>query len=120
MQARDFGGNLSPVSAPVLVTTLARNANDTTPPTMPGQLGDHGLSFPDGETWLFWQQSTDNLDPQHVLRYDVYVNGVLDHQLVGADRTILYGEPGEPNTFVVIAVDSAGNQSLPATHTTTP
>ena len=118
VQAYDFGGNSSPVSDPLTVTTEASDTNDTTPPTTPGNLTDNGMSFQDGETWLFWQQSTDNVDPQSVIRYDVYVNGVLDHSLLGADRTILYGNPGVFNTYQVIAVDSAGNQSAPATLTT--
>jgi chitodextrinase len=115
VQARDFGGNLSPMSDPLTVTTEASDPNDTKPPTTPGNLTDNGMSFPDGETWLFWEESTDNVDPQSVIRYDVYVNGVLDHSLIGADSTILYGAPGVSNTFQVIAVDSAGNQSAPAT-----
>jgi len=118
VQARDFGGNSSPVSDPVSVTTEASDTTDTTPPTMPGNLTDNGMSFQDGETWLFWQQSTDNVDPQSVIRYDVYANGVLDHSLIGGDRTILYGNPGVFNTYQVIAVDAAGNQSAPATLTT--
>jgi len=118
VQAYDFGGNSSPVSDPLTVTTEASDTNDTTPPTTPGNLTDNGMSFQDGETWLFWQQSTDNVDPQSAIRYDVYVNGVLDHSLQGADRTILYGNPGVFNTYQVIAVDSAGNQSAPATLTT--
>jgi hypothetical protein len=118
VQAYDFAGNSSSVSDPLTVTTEASDTNDTTPPTTPGNLTDNGMSFQDGETWLFWQQSTDNVDPQSVIRYDVYVNGVLDHSLLGADRTILYGNPGVFNTYQVIAVDSAGNQSAPATLTT--
>jgi hypothetical protein len=76
------------------------------------------MSFEDGETWLFWDQSTDNVDPQSVIRYDVYVNGVFDHSLLGFDRTVVYGNPGVSNTYQVIAVDSSGNQSAPATLTT--
>jgi len=118
VQARDFGGNNSPVSDPVVVTTEASDADDTTPPTTPGNLRDNGMSFEDGETWLFWDQSTDNIDPQSVIRYDVYANGVFDHSLFGQGRTILYGNPGVLNTYQVIAVDSAGNGSAPATLTT--
>ena len=118
VQASDFGGNVSSVSDPITVTTEARDTTDTTPPTMPGNLTDNGMSFQDGETWLFWQQSTDNVDPQSVIRYDIYANGVLDHSLIGADRAILYGNPGVFNTYQVIAVDAAGNQSSPATLTT--
>jgi hypothetical protein len=102
----------------VTVTTDPINTSDTTPPTTPGNLRDNGMAFPDGETWLWWDQSTDNVDPQSVIRYDVYANGVLDHSLVGAGMTILYGNPGVSNTFQVIAVDTAGNESAPATLTT--
>jgi hypothetical protein len=118
VQARDFAGNLSPVSDPFTVTTEPANQDDTTPPTTPANLTDNGMSFEDGETWLFWEQSTDDVDPQSVIRYDVYVNGVFDHSLMGAGRTIVYGNPGVLNTYQVIAVDSAGNQSAPASLTT--
>ena len=118
VQARDFGGNVSPMSDPVTVTTEATDTNDTTPPTTPANFTDNGMSFGDGETWLFWEQSTDNVDPQSVIRYDVYVNGVFDHSLMGFNRTVVYGNPGVFNTYQVVAVDSAGNQSAPATLTT--
>jgi len=118
VQANDFAGNSSPMSDPVTVTTEASNTTDTTPPTTPANLRDNGMSFEDGETWLFWDQSTDDVDPQSVIRYDVYVNGVLDHSLLAAGRTIVYGNAGVFNTYQVIAVDSAGNQSAPATLTT--
>ena len=118
VQARDFGGNVSPMSDPVTVTTEATDTNDTTPPTTPANFTDNGMSFGDGETWLFWQQSTDNVDPQAVIRYDVYVNGVFDHSLMGHGSTVVYGNAGVFNTYQVIAVDSAGNQSAPATLTT--
>jgi hypothetical protein len=116
-QARDFGGNSSPMSDPVVVTTEASDTNDTTA-TTPGNLRDNGMSFADGETWLFWDQSTDNVDPQQVIRYDVYVNGVFDHSLMGYGQTVVYGNAGVENTYQVIAVDSAGNPSPPATLTT--
>jgi chitodextrinase len=115
VRAQDFAGNTSPMSDPITVTTDAVNQNDTTPPSTPANLTDNGMSFEDGETWLFWTQSTDNVDPQSIIRYDVYVNGVFDHSLMGAGRTVVYGNPGVLNTYQVIAVDSAGNQSAPAT-----
>jgi hypothetical protein len=118
VQAGDFGGNRSPMSDPVTVTTEATDTTDTTPPTTPANPTDNGMSFEDGETWLFWQQSTDNVDPQSVIRYDVYVNGVFDHSLMGYSQTVVYGNAGVFNTYQVIAVDSAGNQSAPATLTT--
>lgn len=118
VQASDFRGNLSSMSDPITVTTEASDTNDTTPPTTPANFTDNGMSFGDGETWLFWQQSTDNVDPQPVIRYDVYVNGVFDHSLMGYGQTVVYGNAGVLNTYQVIAVDSAGNESAPATLTT--
>jgi hypothetical protein len=97
------------------VTTRPINTSDTTAPTTPANLRTNGMVFQDGEIWLFWDQSTDNLDPHSVLRYDVYLNGVLDHSLAGQGRTILYGTVGIVNTLEVVAVDTAGNESSPAT-----
>ena len=90
--ARDAAGNASKYSNTVTFT-LPR---DTTPPT----------------------KSTDDVDPQDFIRYDVYVNGVFDHSLMGYNQTVVYGNAGVENTFQVIAVDSSGNQSAPATLTT--
>ncbi|HEX2992252.1 MAG TPA: fibronectin type III domain-containing protein [Anaerolineales bacterium] len=118
VQAMDFGGNRSPVSDPLTVTTEARDTSDTVPPTTPGNFRDNGMSFQDGETWLFWDASTDNVDPPSIIRYDVYVNGVFDHSLLGYTQTVVYGNAESENTFLVIAVDSAGNESAPATLTT--
>ena len=115
VRAHDFGGNASPLSDPVTVITEARDTSDTEPPTTPANFT--GNSFQDGETWLSWEQSTDNVDPQSVIRYDVYVNGVFDHSLQGFDRTVVYGNGGVENTFQLIAVDAAGNESAPATIT---
>jgi chitodextrinase len=117
VQARDFAGNLSPLSDPVSATTEARDTSDTTPPTAPGNLRTNGMHFGDGETWLFWDQSTDDQTAQSLIEYKVYANGVYDHSIVGQGRTVLYGNPGAVNTFTVIAVDSSGNESPPATIT---
>jgi chitinase len=111
VQARDFAGHQSPFSDPVTVTTLAA-PNDSIPPSQPGNLS--GMDFGE-EVWLSWTQSTDNLTPQSLIKYEVYVNDVLDHTLVGRGDTVLYGTAGMLNVFKVIAVDSAGNKSTPAT-----
>ena len=117
VQARDGSGNLSLMSDPITVTTDPAVA-DTEPPTTPGNLRDNGMSFEDGETWLFWDESTDNVDPQFAIRYDIYVNGAFDHSVTGYGQTIVYGNAGVLNTYQVIAVDSAGNESAPASITT--
>ena len=115
VRAEDFAHQWSPPSDPVTVTTDARDTTDTTPPTMPGNLTTNGMNWSDGETWLFWSQSTDNSSPQSVIEYRVLLNDVYDHSVVGFNRTILYGIPFSFNTYTVIAVDASGNESAPAT-----
>ena len=120
VEARDFWQNVSPSSNTVTATTLAADANDTTPPTMPGNLGTGGMVFQDGETWLSWIASTDNNTPASRIVYRVIVNGVLDHTLLGYTRTILYVPVGQTSRIDVVAVDEAGNESAPATIFVTP
>jgi hypothetical protein len=63
---------------------------------------------------LSWTQSTDDFDAQSNIRYDVYLNGVLQDVLFGSGvvRSV-YGEFGE-NLIEVFATDTAGNTSAPA------
>lgn len=111
VRARDSGNNPSPLSNPVTVTTRP-DTTDTTPPTTPGNLSQ--MNWCD-EVHLTWTQSTDNFDPQPNIRYDVYVNGELfEWQFGSGGPAIVYGNPGELNVFEVIAVDSHGNESVPA------
>jgi hypothetical protein len=62
-----------------------------------------------------WNQSTDDQDPQAAIRCQVLIDGVVDQlgATTGAGRTITYGHDGS-NTFVIRAVDSAGNVSAPS------
>jgi chitodextrinase len=115
VRSRDDGGNLSPMSDAVSVTTEPVDATDSTPPTMPGNLRTNGMNFSDGETWLFWDPSVDAVTPRFAITYLVYLNGVLDNRVVGFERDILYGTALSFNTYTVIAVDEAGNESAPAT-----
>ena len=115
-RGRDEGNFWSPFSAPVSVTTLPANPNDHTAPTMPGNLMAYSL---DGQTemQIQWTQSTDDFDVQANIRYDVYVNGILDNILFGSGGPIsAYGVFGG-NTIEVIASDTADNASAPATTT---
>jgi hypothetical protein len=116
VQAQDFGGNVSPISDPVTVTTEPSNPDDARPPTPPTDLNESHWS--DGEIHVSWTQSTDDVDEQRFIQYDVYVNDVLDHTLVGSGFTIVYN-PGVGGlvTITIIAVDSAGNESAPASIT---
>jgi len=110
-QARDKLRNMSALSAPVAVTTGPVDASDTTAPTTPMHLQE---SHYDQEMNLTWAESTDNVDPQDALRYEVYVNGVLADVVFGNGFSISYGEFGT-NVIEVFAIDAAGNRSEPAT-----
>lgn len=114
VQAQDFAHNLSPLSDPLTATTGARDTSDATSPTTPENLRTNGMQFGDGETWLFWDQSTDGQTPQSLIEYRVFLNGTYDHSTVGRGDTVLYGNPGAQNTFTIIAVDESGNESAPA------
>jgi hypothetical protein len=118
--ARDFWQNASQPSETLTATTLAPQQPDTTAPTMPGNLHTGGMVFQDGETWLRWIASTDNNTPASRMRYLILVNGVLDHELRGHTRSILYVPVGMTSQIDVIAVDEAGNRSAPATIFVTP
>jgi chitodextrinase len=113
VRARDFGGNWSPVSAPLTATTKPANPNDHSPPTTPSNFSSGGFGDGSTELGLTWDQSTDDVDPQWIIRYNVYVNGVLADIVIGGGRSIVYGEFGV-NTIAVEAVDSAGNVSARA------
>lgn len=117
IRAYDYGNNRSPFSDPLTVTTLAPNPADTIPPTPPTNL--YAETFGDGstETHLRWTQSTDDFDAQSNIRYDVYVNGVLQDVLFGSGGpSIVYADFGE-SLIEVIATDTAGNRSAPASAT---
>jgi Fibronectin type III domain len=114
VKARDLGWNLSPSSNAVSATTLA--STDTTPPTAPTTLR---VSDEDGcgEVELRWTQSTDDQDPQSAIRYRIFINGEPDpvgFDAIGTGRWITYGVVDGTNTFVLRAVDSAGNVSAPS------
>ncbi len=113
VQAKD-GAKWSPTSNTITVTTKPSNPNDTTPPTMPKILWVE--DWGGNEIVLVWEQSIDDLDPQSIIRYDVYVNGVLEGINVGSGRSHLYIVKGL-NTITVIAIDTAGNESAGATTT---
>jgi len=116
VRGRDEGHFWSPFSAAVAVTTLPPNPNDHTPPNTPANLSAYSI---DGftELQIQWTQSTDDFDAQANIRYDVYINGVFEDVLFGSGGPIPdYGVLGD-NTIEVIATDTAGNASPPATTT---
>jgi chitodextrinase len=114
VEARDNGINWSQPSEPVTVTTKPSNPNDRTPPSSPTEL--RASDAHEGEIILRWNLSTDDLDAQSIIRYDVYVNGILSDIVIGRGRSLVYGINGL-NTISVVAVDTAGNASSPITTT---
>ena len=112
-QARDSyvnvpDGNLSAVST-ITVTTLANDGSDVTPPTQPSSVQAFG--YGDLEMQVWWGASTDDVTPQNVIVYEIYVNGLHENTAIGTNMTpSAYGVPGE-NVVTVIAIDEAGNRS---------
>jgi len=104
--AVDPSRNASSPGAAVSATTLP--STDTNGPTAPGNLiaWDFGC-----ETWLFWDKSVDDVDPQFAILYEFRVNGVFDGTSIDITRWITYGTQTPSNTFTVQAIDSAGNRS---------
>jgi hypothetical protein len=114
-QARDkaanvSGGNVSAVSAPFSVTTKVNDGSDVTAPSEPSPV-DANL-YGDGSTEMevSWGASTDDVTPQNVIVYEVYVNGALENTAIGTTHTNAYGVRGE-NVITVVAIDEAGNRS---------
>jgi chitodextrinase len=112
--AQDLGFNFSPASDAVSATTEA--STDTAPPTAPTGLrvfDEDGC----GEVELRWTQSTDDQDPPSAIRYRIFINGEPDPvgiDAIGTGRWITYGIVDGENTFVLRAIDSAGNVSAPS------
>jgi chitodextrinase len=113
-KARDNAGNWSAVSAPFSVTTTAIDPNDVTPPTTPTNVGANLYDDGSREMQVNWTGSTDNVTPQSVIVYHIYVNGVLENSSIGVPQTSGYGVAGD-NVITVIAVDAAGNRSAAGT-----
>jgi hypothetical protein len=108
-----------PIATSSTVTLTRDASSDTVPPTAPTNL--HLVSESgSGEFYLGWTQSTDDVDPQYLIKYEIYVNGVLRPLAVSAkaDQDFVYTRPECENVFVVKAVDQAGNTSAPSNELT--
>ena len=109
VKALDASSNAS-TSNPVTLTTEA--SSDVTPPSVPTNVrivGSNGCP----EFWVGSTQSSDDTDPQSLIEYEIYVNGVLSPLAVsaGVDNDFVYATASGANTFTVKAVDQAGNTS---------
>jgi chitodextrinase len=106
----ESGGNLSAVSPQFEVTTLPNNVNDVTAPTQPSPVQAFG--YGDLEMQVWWTASTDDVTPQNVIVYEIFVNGVHENTAIGKNMTpSAYGVVGN-NEVTVIAIDEAGNRSV--------
>ena len=120
-QARDQfvnvpGGNLSAVSAPFSVTTKANDGSDVTAPTAPSSVWADLYGDGSREMQFMWAASTDDVTPQNVILYEVYINGVLENSAIGKTQSSGYGVAGN-NVITVVAIDEAGNRSAAGTFT---
>lgn len=111
VRARDSDGNYSLMSDPVFVSTDPIDPSDQTPPTQPANVAAENTG---GFHLVTWQASTDDLAPQPFIRYDVYVNGLLQTVVVGTASAEVELYLNEASTITVIAVDTADRESTPA------
>ena len=109
VQADDHSGNAVTSNA---VTLTTEASSDVTPPSVPTNVRVVG-GFGCPEFFVGWTQSTDDTDPQYLIEYEIYVNGVLSPLAVsaGVDEDFVYATASGANTFTVKAVDQTGNTS---------
>jgi chitodextrinase len=110
VRARDSSGNLSGNSNAVTVTL--EESSDRTPPTTPTNLtASQPADDFCGTNLLQWNASTDDLDAQSAIEYEIYLNGSL---FTVGPPGVTFSSPYTPagtNTWTVVAVDRAGNSS---------
>ena len=111
VRAADASGNFVE-SDTATVTTPA--VTDHEPPTAPTNFTLSPESSPP-EIWTDWTQSTDNVDSQSDILYDVYFNGVfVEHAALGGGSSITYCLDPGATVVTLKAVDSSGNVSGPS------
>jgi chitodextrinase len=109
--ARDRYGNTAQSNV-LAVTTPAKT--DNTAPTAPTNLRFSSETAPP-EAWLNWDQSTDDIDPQSQILYEIYLNGQrFDDGVIGYGSTVTYCRAEGPTEIVLRAVDTSGNVSAPS------
>ena len=110
VRARDTSGNLSANSNTITVTLAP--SSDHTPPSTPTNLV--ASQQPDdfcGTNDLQWTASTDDVDPQSAIEYEIYLNGTL-YLVTPPGSAFSHPSTFEgTNTWTVVAVDRAGNSS---------
>jgi chitodextrinase len=108
--ARDVFGNATPGNT---ISYAAPSTTDTTPPTAPTNLSGAEI---ENEIHMTWTQSTDDTDPQSVILYEFYLNGVMHpaDDLFGSSGLVYCRQASGFTTVVAKAVDSSGNRSGPS------
>jgi chitodextrinase len=111
VRARDAENNLSALSDPLPVMTAPPDPGDQASPTRPANITVENIG---GFLLVGWSPSVDNVAPQSLIRYDIYVDGELRRVVVGetAAEVDFYVEE---RTVTVVAVDTADNESEPGT-----
>ena len=61
-----------------------------------------------------WTASTDDVEVASGIEYEVRVNGAINEVIPGGTQTVTYTEVLGANTVTVVAVDQAGNASIPS------
>ena len=112
VQARDSDGNRSPMSDPLIVTTEPA-PDDFSPPTSPTNITIDGIG---GFSNVSWNAAVDDVAEQRFIRYDIYVDGELRTVVTGATSAEVETDFGD-NVLTIIAVDTADNESPPASIT---
>ncbi len=105
IQAVDAYGNASPVST-ITFTLTGGGGGDTEPPTAPAGLA--ATSVTHAAVSLSWGASTDDVGVTH---YAVARNGVDIATATGTSYTDTTVSPSTTYSYVVRAVDAAGNRS---------
>jgi phospholipase C len=116
VEAVDLVGNRSPTSVPAVGTTL--NGNDSQAPSPPTDVLAQPVAF--DEIALSWSPSQDNVA---VASYAISRDDGSGSTQVGTSLTTDFlDRPLQPDsdyTYVIEALDAAGNRSLPSTAVTT-
>ena len=92
------------------LTVALPASSDVTAPTAPTNLTAEDFNDFCGSVILRWGQSTDNVDPQSALEYEIYRNGVFFSLVTGTGTAGVYAGDGT-STWTVKAVDRSGNTS---------
>jgi hypothetical protein len=114
VRAVDGGGNRSPVSAALTVST--ETSSDVLSPSAPTltRADGGGTGICPEELWLRWTGAVDDTDAAGAIEYEVRVNGVINEVVPAGTQTITYTEVPGPNMVTIVAVDRAGNASAPS------